>query len=82
MPPIPHPPGAPIEAFQPKSDPTNQRMAMILLAVVGVVVLCGTLYIELRLKPKAHQHTYPDRTAESIASKPHTHPHRPDSPPK
>jgi hypothetical protein len=37
MPPVPHPPGAPIESCEPPTSPRSRRMAKLLLAVAGLL---------------------------------------------
>ena len=81
LPPIPHPPGAPIEAFQPKSNPANRHMAMVLFAVAWGMVLGVCLFFTLRAKPK-WKHTDPNGTVEAIAAEPHSRSGNQDSHPK
>jgi hypothetical protein len=56
MPPVPHPPGALIERFQPVYSPLNRRMAMVLLGIAGFLLAGGVITYALRGKAKAHQH--------------------------
>lgn len=56
MPPVPHPPGAPIESCEPPTSPRSRRMAKWLLAIAGLMALGAIVFIGIYGRPKHTHH--------------------------
>lgn len=56
MPPVPHPPGAPIESCEPPTSPQSRRMAKLLLGIAGLVALGAVVFIGIYGRSKHAHH--------------------------
>ncbi len=56
MPPVPHPPGAPIESCEPPTSPRSRRMAKLLLAVAGLLAFGAIVWSGLAGRSKHAHH--------------------------
>lgn len=76
MPRMAHPPGSiPLE-YETHSDVRSRRLALLLIAIAGGVVLCGLLALAFRKKPKVHKGHVPTCVSNPSLAKPTPTPER------